>query len=78
MRGAVRGVTSLRSVHMRESAYNFSAHFRLGWDVPCCNNYIEYCHATRRKLKLETAYYPQREISRMRASPACVCKSACH
>jgi hypothetical protein len=30
MRGAVRGVTLLRSILMRERAYNFSAHFRVG------------------------------------------------
>jgi hypothetical protein len=30
MRGAVRGVTPLRRIRMRERAYNFSAHFRIG------------------------------------------------
>jgi hypothetical protein len=29
-RGAVRGVTPVRSIRMRELAYNFSAHFRVG------------------------------------------------
>jgi hypothetical protein len=29
MRGAVRGVTPLLSIRMRERAYNFSAHFRV-------------------------------------------------
>jgi hypothetical protein len=28
MRGAVWGVTPLRSIRMRERAYNFKAHFR--------------------------------------------------
>jgi sulfatase maturation enzyme AslB (radical SAM superfamily) len=41
-----------------------------------CNKDCEYCHATRRKLNLETAYHAQRELSRMRANPACVSKSA--
>jgi hypothetical protein len=31
MRGAVRGVTPQRSIRMRERAYNFRAHFRVGW-----------------------------------------------
>jgi hypothetical protein len=35
-----------------------------------------HVYATRRKLKLETAYNPQRQILRMRANPACMCKSA--
>jgi hypothetical protein len=30
MRGAVWGVTPLRSIRMRERVYNFSAHFRVG------------------------------------------------
>jgi hypothetical protein len=30
MRSAVRDVTPLRSIRMRELAYNFSAHFRVG------------------------------------------------
>jgi hypothetical protein len=30
MRGAVRVVTPLRSIRMRERAYNFSVHFRVG------------------------------------------------
>jgi hypothetical protein len=29
MRGAVHGVTPLRSIRMHEPAYNFSAHFRV-------------------------------------------------
>jgi hypothetical protein len=61
MRGAVRGVTPLRSIRMRD--YNFSAHFRVGTHAPYCTNDCQYCHATRRKLKLETAYHPQREIA---------------
>jgi hypothetical protein len=40
--------------------------------APYCTNDCLYCHATRRKLKLETAYDSQREIWHMRASPACV------
>jgi hypothetical protein len=46
--------------------------------APYCNHDCQCCHATRRKLKLETAYDTQREISRMRANPACVSKSAWH
>jgi hypothetical protein len=30
-RGAVRGVTPLRSIRRRKRPYNFSAHFRVGW-----------------------------------------------
>jgi hypothetical protein len=65
-------VIPLRS--MRERAYNFSAHFRVGRHAPYCTrtNDFQYCHATRIKLKLETAYHPQREILRMRSNPACV------
>jgi hypothetical protein len=69
MRSAVRGVIPLRSIRMRERAYNFSANFRVGQGASTANDY-QYCHATRRKLKLETAYHPQREISRMRVIPA--------
>jgi hypothetical protein len=29
MQGAVRGVTPLRSIRMRERPYNFNAHFRV-------------------------------------------------
>jgi hypothetical protein len=68
MRGAVRGV------HMRKRAYNCSAHFRVGRYAPYCTNDCQYCHATRRKLKLESARHPQREISRMRA---CVFEQIC-
>jgi wyosine [tRNA(Phe)-imidazoG37] synthetase (radical SAM superfamily) len=71
MRGAVR---ALRSIRMRERAYNFSAHFRVGRSA--CTNDCHYCHATRRKLKLKTAYHPQREIARSRANLACESKSA--
>jgi hypothetical protein len=70
MRSAVRSVTLLRSIRMRERAYNFRAHFRVGRGIPYCTNYCQYYHATRRKLKLETAYHPQREIPRMRANSA--------
>jgi hypothetical protein len=34
MRGAVWGVTPLRSIRMRERVYNFSAHFRVGRGAP--------------------------------------------
>jgi hypothetical protein len=47
-----------------------------GAHAPNCTNDCQYCHATRRKLKLETVYHLQREISRMRAKSACVIKSA--
>jgi hypothetical protein len=43
-----------------------------------CTNDCQNSYAIRRKLKLETAYDPQREILRMRANPACVSKSAWH
>jgi hypothetical protein len=59
MRGAVRGVTPLRSIRMRERAYNFSAHLRVGRGARgYFTNDRQYCHATRRKLKLKTAYHP--------------------
>jgi hypothetical protein len=77
MRGAVRGVTPLRSIRMRERAYNFIAHFRVGRGVRTdCTNDCQYCHPTCRKLKLKNVYDPQREISRMWANPACVSVSA--
>jgi hypothetical protein len=44
--------------------------------APYCTNDCQYCHATSRKLKLETTYHPQRENSRMQANLACVSKSA--
>jgi hypothetical protein len=37
---------------------------------PYCSKNCQYCHATRRKLILETACHSQREISRIRADPA--------
>jgi hypothetical protein len=40
-----------------------------------CND-CQYRHTTRRKLKHETAYHPQREITCMRANPAGENKSA--
>jgi wyosine [tRNA(Phe)-imidazoG37] synthetase (radical SAM superfamily) len=62
MRGAVRDVTPLRSICMRERAYNFSAHLELDKaHSPYCTKACQYCHAARGKLKLETAYHPQRE-----------------
>jgi hypothetical protein len=39
--------------------------------MDCNQTAICQIAVTRRKLKLETAYHPQREISRMRANPAC-------
>jgi hypothetical protein len=36
--------------------------------APYLTSDCQYCHAKRRKLKLETAYHPQREILRMRAN----------
>jgi hypothetical protein len=71
MRGAVRVVAPLRSVCMRERAYNFSAYFKVGAHAPYCTNDCQY--AIRRILKLETAYHSQR-VSRLRAIPACVSK----
>jgi hypothetical protein len=39
MRGAVRGVTPLQSIRMRERACNFSAHFTSGGaPAPHCTN----------------------------------------
>jgi hypothetical protein len=77
MRSAVRGVTLLRSSRMRELAYNFSAYLESdGTHAPYCTNDCQYCHATRRKLNLETANHPQREILRMRADLAYVSKYA--
>jgi hypothetical protein len=63
-------------IRMRERAYNClpSAYFRDGAHEPYSTNDCQYSPATRRKLKLETAYHPQREISRMRANPTCVRK----
>jgi hypothetical protein len=49
-----------------------------GAHAPYCTDDCQLRHAPRRKLKLETAYHPQREISRMRANPACVIRSAWH
>jgi hypothetical protein len=69
MRGAVRGVTPPRSIRMRERAYNICAQLKSGGaHAPSCTSDCQYCHATRRKLKLETAYHPQRDISRMLAN----------
>jgi hypothetical protein len=83
MRGAVwgvtpvRGVTQVRGIRMRDRAYKFSAHFRVERGARTyCTNDCQHCHATRRKLTLETAHNPQREISHMRTIPACVIKSA--
>jgi hypothetical protein len=45
MRDAVRGVTPLRSTRMREHAYHFSVHFRVGRCL--------YRHAIHRKEKLK-------------------------
>jgi hypothetical protein len=60
----MRGVTPLRSIRKRERAHNFSAHFRVGRSACTIRaEYCQYCHATCRKLKLETAYHPQRAIS---------------
>jgi wyosine [tRNA(Phe)-imidazoG37] synthetase (radical SAM superfamily) len=56
MQDAVRGVTPLQSIRMRERAYNLSAHFRVERaQAPYCTNDCQYCHTTRRKLKLKTA-----------------------
>jgi hypothetical protein len=71
-RGAVRLV---RDIRMRDRAYNFSAHFRVGQGA---RTDCLYRHATRRKLKLEIAYDPQCEILRMHVNPACVSKSGWH
>jgi wyosine [tRNA(Phe)-imidazoG37] synthetase (radical SAM superfamily) len=77
MQGAVRDVIPVRGICMLERAYNFSAHFKAdGAHAPQCTNDCLYCHTTRRKLKLQTAYDPQREILRMRAKSACVIKPA--
>jgi hypothetical protein len=54
------------SVHILESG---------GAHALYCTKDCQYCLATRRKLKLETAYHPQREILRMQANAACVTKS---
>jgi hypothetical protein len=56
MRGAVRGITPLWS-SMRERAYNFSAHFRVGRALaPYCTN--DCLYATRRKQKLKIRAIP--------------------
>jgi hypothetical protein len=96
MRGAVRSVTSLRSIRMRERDYNFSAHFRAGLcgalprcgayacvsvtttlvpilepggaHTPYCANDCQYCHATRRKLKLRIV----RSVKFHACRPICV------
>jgi hypothetical protein len=74
--GAVRGVTPVRRIRMLECAYNFVPSLESdGAHTPYCTNDCLYRHAIRRKLKLETAYDPQRETLRMRASPVCVSKS---
>jgi hypothetical protein len=51
MRSVVRGVTPLRSIRMRERAYNFSVHFRVGRGARTVLYYNDclYRHATRRK-----------------------------
>jgi hypothetical protein len=65
----VRGDTPVQSIRMREHAYNFSAHLVSDLaHAPYCTTDCLHCHATRRKLKLKTAYDPQREILRMRTS----------
>jgi hypothetical protein len=74
MRGAVGGVTPLRGIRMRERDYNFilksdRAH------APYCTYDCQYCHATCKTLKLETACHPQREIPSRPANPARVSKS---
>jgi hypothetical protein len=51
MRSAVRGVTSLRSIRMRERAYNFMPIFESGGaHAAYCTNDCQYCQSTRRKL----------------------------
>jgi hypothetical protein len=70
--GAVRGVA-----RMRERAFNFSAHFRVGPGVRIVlSNDCLYPYATRRITATQTAYDPQCEILRMRAKPTCVSNSA--
>jgi hypothetical protein len=54
--------TPVRGIRMRERAYKFSAHFGVGRNP--------------QKPKTQTAYDPQRGISRMRAKSACVRKTA--
>jgi hypothetical protein len=54
IRNAVRGVTPLRIILMRERAHNFSAHLDSdGAHAPYCTNDCLYRHATRRKQKLK-------------------------
>jgi hypothetical protein len=62
MRGAVQGVTPLWSIRMREPTTSVFILESGGADAPYCTNDCQYCHGTRRKLKLETAYYTQSEI----------------
>jgi hypothetical protein len=69
MWGAVRRVTPLRSIRMRERRTTAVPILESGGAyAPYCTNDCQYCHATRRKLKLETAYHPQREISHLSLS----------
>jgi hypothetical protein len=49
--GAVRGVTPLQSIRMRERAYNFSAHFGVGRGTRT----VLYYHATRRQMKMRVS-----------------------
>jgi hypothetical protein len=63
----MRGITPEWGIRMRERAYNFCAHFSVVGHAPFCTDNCQYRHATRRKMNLETAYDPQREILRMRA-----------
>jgi hypothetical protein len=57
---------------MRERTYNLPILESGGAHAPYCTNDCQYCHTNRRKLKLEIAYHPQREISRMQVNPVCV------
>jgi hypothetical protein len=67
------GDTPLRSIRMRERTTTSVPILESGGaHAPYCTNDCQYCHATHRKLKLETVYHPQRKISRMQANLACV------
>jgi hypothetical protein len=63
MRGAVRGVTPLRRIRMRERAYYFNAHFRVGRGIhTVLYQRLSIPSRNPQKTKTQTAYHTQRKI----------------